>query len=184
MSVEMDDDLTRTAGAETTAAEEAKGVSLLKQAEGNRQKRTHSLFLDIPSWNGDLIAEYRTVARPALEGMIRKIQQEMKNNNDSNARTAADIDLILATNVGIYAYNPEGGPEPEDQREAITDGAGTVTYGRIGPILGKELPSARRAVMYLFAKDGEDSGVAISAHALTIARWMQDPSKPVLTEQT
>lgn len=186
-----DDDLDITAGPETTAPEEAKGISLLRKADKSRAKRTNTLYLDVPSWAGDLIAAYRVVDRQRLETMVRKIQQEAKSGSDSSARTAADIDLILEANVGLYAYDPEGGPEPEDRRAPIEDDLGVVPFNRFGDILlrirpedreGKPAPrlnSARAVVLYAM----EDNAVAISAHALMIARWMRDPSKDPTMEE-
>lgn len=180
MSVSDETDLDLAAGAESTAAEEAKGISLLRHAEQRRAESKDALFLDVPSWNGDLIAEYRVVDRTRLETMVRKIQQEAKGNNNT-ARTQADIDLILEANVGLYAYDAEGGPEEADRRAPIEDDLGLVPYTRVSMVLGKNgmINSARAAVLYLF----KDNAVAISAHALTIARWMRDPSKDPLAEE-
>jgi hypothetical protein len=179
-------ELGATAGAATTAVEEAKGISLLREAEQRRDEASDSLFLDVPSWGGDLVAEYRMVDRGRLEKMARRIMQEARNGNQSTARTAADIDLILAANVGLYARDPDGDPDAQDGGRVplLFDGSPSV-YGNINEILHKDkyVNSARSAVMYLFAKPAEkdgppgDAGVPISAHALTIARWMRDPSK-------
>lgn len=162
------------------AAEEARGISLLRQAEQRREQSGVTLFLEIPSWGGDLIAEYKVMDRTRLEGMISKIQREARNGNSSSARTAADIDLLVAANVGIYAFDAEAVATAEDGvdddaagRVAITDDLGTVTFTRIGPVLGREFRTAREAVLYLF----KDNGIAITAHAVVVARWMRDPSK-------
>lgn len=189
--VHDDDDLGLAAGSETTATEEAKGISLLRKAEQSRSSRTNTLYLDVPSWAGDLIAAYRVVDRPRLEQMVRKIQQEAKHGNDSSARTAADIDLILEANVGLYMYDPEGGDSPDDRRVPIEDDLGVTPFNRFAEILrrirpedrsGKPAPnlsSARSVVLYAM----EDNAVAISAHALMIARWMRDPSKDPTMEE-
>jgi hypothetical protein len=174
------------AGSDTTATEEAKGISLLREAEHRREESSDSLFLDVPSWGGDLVAEYRVVDRPRLEKMARKIMQEARGGTNSTARTAADTDLILAANVGIYARDPDGDPDgPDGARVPLIVAGSTATYGTVNEILKKDqyIKSARSAVLYMFAKpqskDGPpgDAGVAISAHALTVARWMRDPSK-------
>lgn len=178
------------AGARTTAAEEARGVSLLQEAEHEREHRDDTLYLDIPSWGGDLIGAYRPIERTRLETMIRKIMKETRKsrgpNSDTNARTAADIDLITATCIGIYARDPgwDGREDAEESRVPVLVGSDPATYGTINEVLRKpQIRSQRDAVLYLFAKPpseggpGGDPGVPISAHALTIARYMRDPSK-------
>lgn len=181
-------ELETTAGSPTTATEEAKGISLLRGAAERRENRVHNLFLDVPSWDGDVIAEYSVVNRPKLESMARKISAESKGGNESSLRTAADIDFILEACVGLYAYDPEGETE-ESRRVPIMDDLGKVPYNRFGDILVKiagegrtvkAAPrSAREVVLKMFAKDQEDPSVPISAHAMIIARWMRDPSKPM-----
>jgi hypothetical protein len=160
----------------TTAAEEAHGVSLLRAAVKRREQAGNTLFLDVPTWGGDLIAEYKVIERSRLEQLIAKIQREGRNGNSSSARTAADIDLLVEANVGLYAFDPEAGivsDEDDSGRVPITDSSGTVTFGRIGPVLGKEFRSTREAVLYLM----KDNGLAVTAHAVVVARWMRDPSK-------
>src|ERR1700754_4088293 len=163
----------RTAGPETTATEEAKGISLLRRAAIAREKRVHSLFLDVPSWEGDLIAEYQVVNRPRLETMARKITAEARGaGSESSARTSADIDFILEACVGLYAYDPEGSTE-EERRVPIEDDLGKVNYNRFGDILVsiaapergiKERPKTARAVVLgCFAKEGDDASVPLSA---------------------
>lgn len=184
-------ELQETAGAATTATEEAKGVSLLRKAAKRREERVHALFLDVPSWDGDIIAEYQVVNRPRLETMARKISAESKGGNEANLRTAADIDFIVEACVGLYAYDPEGETE-ESRRVAIEDDLGKVPYNRFGDILvriageGRTVTttprSTREVVLRMFAKDKEDPSVPISAHAMVIARWMRDPSKPVTSQ--
>jgi hypothetical protein len=168
-------DLTHELGTDTSsAAEEARGVSLLREAAKRREQSGDTLFLEVPTWGGDLIAEYKVIDRQRLEGLIQRIQKESRNGNSSSARTAADIDLLVEANVGLYAFDAEASLERDDEgRVAIEDEIGTVTYSRIGPILGKEFPSVRAAVLYLM----KDNGLAITAHAVIVARWMRDPSK-------
>lgn len=171
-------DLSQTAGASSTAVEEAKGVSLLRRAEERRKEEADTLYLDVPSWGGDLIAAYRIVDRPRLETMVRKIQAEMRDNSNGNARTAADIDLILEANTGLYAYDPTGLDESA-RRAPIEVDEMVVGFSRINEIMNRpEINSARSAVLYLF----KNNAVAISAHALTVARWMRDPSKDPTAE--
>jgi hypothetical protein len=163
-----------------SAAEEARGTSLLREAERRREQASANLFIEVPSWGGDLIAEYRVVERQRLEQLITKIQREQRNGSNSGQRTAADIDLLVEANVGLYAFDADAAAAADDEaagRVPIADEMGTVTYGRIGPVLGREFRSVREAVLYLM----KDNGVAISAHASVVARWMRDPSKTAAT---
>lgn len=177
----VDPDLERAAGAETTAAEEALGESLLRKAQKARHERDDVLYLDIPSWDGDIVGAYRVLDRTTMERLIRKITKESKNGNSSaNLRTKADIDLIVRACVGLYARNPDSDAEEgsHDDLVQLKVGDEPATYGSINELLkSDQIRDTNSAVMYLFAKDGGDAGVAISAHALTIARYMQDPSK-------
>jgi hypothetical protein len=169
-------DLTQELGTNTSsAAEEARGVSLLREAAARREQSGDTLFLEVPTWGGDLIAEYKVIDRQRLEALIQRIQKESRNGNSSSARTAADIDLLVEANVGLYAFDAEAslGGGDDEGRVAIEDEIGMVTFGRVGPILGKEFPSVRAAVLYLM----KDNGLAITAHAVIVARWMRDPSK-------
>lgn len=160
------------------AAEEARGISLLRSAAQRRERSGDTLFLDVPTWSGDLIAEYKVIERQRLEQLISRIQRESRNGNSTSTRTAADIDLLVEANVGLYAFDVEAsladdGGDDGRGRVPIEDGSGVVTFGRIGPVLGKEFRSAREAVLYLM----KNNGLAVTAHAVVVARWMRDPSK-------
>jgi hypothetical protein len=161
---------------EGPAVEEARGISLLHSAERQRDQQAGTLFLDVPTWGGKLVAEYRVVDRPRLNALAQKIQQMRRDGNETSAMTAADIDLLLEANVGLYAFDVEA--EEGKQRVPINDERGIVTYRRIGPVLGKDFRTARESVLYMM----KDNAVAISAHAMKIARWMEDPSKDPSTE--
>jgi hypothetical protein len=162
-----------------SAAEEAKGISLLRQAEKRREQQADTLFLEVPTWGGDLIAEYKVIDRTRLDTLVRKMQQQARGGNAGNAATMADINLLLEANVGIYAYDADGGDSEEDCREPIMDDHGTVTYDRIGRVLGKDFRAAREAVLYLM----KNNPIAISTHAMNVARWMRDPSKDPMEGQ-
>jgi hypothetical protein len=160
-----------------TALQNAQGVSLLKKAEERRQEREHTLFLDVPSWDGDLIAEYRVV----LTDDMKKIAEAAlrRSRNGSGQPAANDISVIAAACVGLYIKDPETG-----ERVPIEDEYGHVGYDRIANVLGKqdELKSNSDAIRYVMGERTKDGGwveniTAISIHANTIGKWMRDPSK-------
>jgi len=172
-----------TAGPETTAAEEARGISLLRQAAKRRDEDKGILYLDVPTWGGDLQGAYNVVDRSRLEVLIRKAQNLSRNGDATNARTRADIDVILEANVGMYSLDPDAPGEEEERRVAIEDEFGVVTWDRFGDILRRIRPeeappaSAKNSKYAVVLAAMRNNGVAVSAHALYIARWMRDPSK-------
>jgi hypothetical protein len=160
-----------------TALSNVQGLSLLKEAQQRRQARERTLFLDVPSWDGDLVCEYRVVSPDGLKKLAEKA---MRRNRNGNAEAGAnDVLMIIASAVGLYIKNPENG-----ERVAIEDEFGHVSYNRIANILGKEdeIKSNVEAVRYLMGERDEDGGwveniMAMSLHANAIAKWMKDPSK-------
>lgn len=161
------------------SAETARGLSLLQDAEQRRAKRQNHLFLDIPTWDGDLVAEYKVVAKKDLKVMAERALRRQRNSNGSDADPAQnDIDLILTACVGLHAFDRDTG-----ERVAIEDEAGHVGYDRITEILGRDdIKSASDAVRYLMADRDDDGGwvenvVAISMHGDRIGRWMRDTSR-------
>jgi len=161
-----------------TSLDSAQGLSLLKEAERRRQQREHTLFLDVPSWNGDLIAEYRVV--PPEE--LRKVAEAALRRSRNGGRlepAANDIALISVACIGLYMKDPE-----TDERIPIEDEHGHVGYNRIASVLGKEdeIKSNADAVRYLMAERSENGGwvenvMAMSLHANAIGRWLRDPSR-------
>jgi hypothetical protein len=160
-------------------ADEARGLSLLREAERKRSKRESSLFLDIPTWDGLLIGEYRVPDPEQLRIMAQRVMRQARNGNEVEPG-ANDISLIVTACVGLYARDSETG-----ERVAIEDEYGHVGYNRIAHVLGKEdeITSNREAVKYLMGeRDEEGDGwvhnvVAVSMHADKISKWMRDPSK-------
>ena len=160
-----------------TASNGARGLSLLRDAEQKRSEREKSLFLDIPSWDGSLIGEYRLIDKNELTKLAeRQIRRFRQGDRDTLKN---DIELIVLSCVGLYARDPESG-----DRVSIEDEFGIVKYDRIGKVLGKdeEIKSASDAVKYLTAEREEngvweENSIAIGIHAQSISRWMRDPSK-------
>lgn len=165
-----------------TALGNAQSLSLLKRAQQKRQARERTLFLDVPSWNGDLICEYRVVPPDDLKKVAEKALRRARSNNGSQAATN-DIDLIIAASVGLYMKDPETG-----DRVAIEDQFGHVSYDRIAKLLGvdDEIDTAVDTVRYLMGerdKNGDgwvENVVAMSLHSNAISNWMKDPSKQVV----
>lgn len=163
------------------ALDNAQSTSLLKAAQKRRQERGRTLFLDVPGWDGDLIAEYRVVPPEELR---RVAEMALRRNRNGGAPepVSNDISIIIAACVGLHTINPEDG-----ERVPVEDEFGIVKFDRIAKLLGKEeeIKDNRTAVKYLMSERTEDGGwienvLAISLHANTIGRWMKDPSKQVV----
>lgn len=161
-----------------TALNNARGLSLLQEADKRRAEREHSLFLDVPTWGGDLICEYRVVSPDALRRIAEQAMRNVRNGN-TDEPASNDVRLIVAAAVGLYAKDPETG-----ERVPIEDELGHISYNRIADLLGKgaELKSNSDVVRYLMSERNEDGSwteniAAISIHANAISKWMQDPSK-------
>ena len=159
------------------ASEMAKATSLLQAAEERRAKRETNLFLDVPSWDGDLVAEYKIIPPKEMTLIAERVARKFKQN--SNDATIGDIELIIHSCVGLHMLDPDTG-----KRVAIEDEFGIVGYDRIASVLGKEdeVKSNADAVRYLTAERAEDGSweenvTAINQHAQRIQRWMRDPSK-------
>lgn len=153
------------------------GASLLQQADKKRAEREKNLFLDVPSWDGDVVAEYRVVPKSELKLIAERAIRRSKS--EKREAVENDIDLIVTACVGLHARDPESG-----DRVAIEDEFGIVNYGRIASILGKddEIKGTSDAVRYMMAERNENGTweeniVAIGIHAQTVSRWMKDPSK-------
>lgn len=158
--------------------ENSQATNLLRQAQERRQKRETHLFLDVPTWDGDLIAEYRILDPDEMRRVAEQTAARMRNGAEPGSN---DIGLISAMCVGLHVLDRETG-----DRIPITDGFGHVNYARIATYLGKDhiLRTTSDAIKYLMSErdpDDEDKYivnlVAISLHANTVQRWMRDPSK-------
>ena len=167
---------------ETELIEEtSSAVNILQKAQERRQKRETHLFLDVPTWDGDLVAEYRILDPDEMKAMAEKSIARARNGAEPGAN---DIALIMATHVGLHVLDRETG-----ERVAITDDFGHVGYGRIAKFLGKELVLRNTvdSIKYLMSERDPDNSdsyivnlIAISLHSQSIQRWMRDPSKRTL----
>lgn len=161
-----------------TATDGARSLSLLQKAQKERNERETHLFLDIPSWNGDLIGEYEIIDKDVLKDMAERNTKRIRQGGFDKVQ--ADIDLILKAAVGLWVRDPESG-----DRVMLEDEHGQVGFDRIHIVLNKEhlIKSAAEAVRYLTGERGEDddtwkeNAVAIGMHSQTLSRWMKDPSK-------
>lgn len=180
-SVLEEDDTIETATTGSSALQ-ARSLTLLQEAQKRRLEREQSLFLDIPTWGGELVGEYRIVGSKELtligERAVRRTKQA-KQNGSYVSPMQGEIDLIVEANVGLYMRDPESG-----DRVPIEDEYGHVGFDRIAHVLGVEGEVQGRSdvVKYLMSEREDDGSfkenvVAIGIHANSISTWMRDPSK-------
>lgn len=166
------------------ALEAAKSLTILQQANKRREKREAHLFLDIPSWGGDLIGEYKIIEKNKITEIAERVATRMRSNQGNGQQTLdttiGDIELIVHSCVGLHVMDPKSGT-----RIPLEDDLGHVGYGRIADVLGKsdDIESSTDAVRYLTGERDDETGTwvenaaAIQQHAQRIQRWMRDPSK-------
>lgn len=157
---------------------DGQGLSLLRQAEQRRRERSHSLFLDVPGWDGALVCEYRVVPPEELRKVAERATRRTRNGGPPEP-AENDVAMIIAASAGLYVIDPD-----TQERVAVTDKYGHVGYDRIAAILGvdDEVNSVVKSVRYLMGERNEDGSwtdnvMALSLHAQAIGRWMKDPSK-------
>lgn len=155
-----------------SAAEEASGsgssvLDRVKQRRAERLADEPTLF-NIAGWEGELKAGYRVVDRNELDRMIRGLRKRHGSNGNVQAQlTQADINFLATACNSVVAYDTE-----TDEREEISDGFNQVLAEKLGR---PDLDSARKLISHLFADaDGNVNTIAVAAHAMRVARWMQD----------
>lgn len=160
-----------------SATEGARSLSILQQAEQRRAQRENNLFLDVPSWNGDLVCEYRVLSKKELVNLAEQQSRLARANNWG--QLDADVEFILRAAVGLWLLDPESG-----DRIKVEDDIGHVSYDRIATVLNvdDEIKTQKEAVKYLMAQRAPDGGwqenaTAVALHAQALSRWMKDPSK-------
>lgn len=140
--------------------------STLARIKARRDERLsdESLRLEIPTWDGDLIARYKVLRRNKWEEIIKRSRKDV----------GADLDFIAQACIGIIMRDPESGEHIE-----LQEGGEPIRFDeRLARMLDFTPPDkspVRAIVMYMFK--GND--VSTAAHAATIARWMTNTSAEV-----
>lgn len=162
------------------ATGDARAMSLLQAATKRREEREKNLFLDIPSWDGDLIGEYAIIPKQELKDMGERQLRAMRHQNGTQDRVRFDIELIVRSCAGLYALDPDTG-----DKVSLDDEIGNVGYGRIAKLMGKDdlIKDSTQAVLWLMGSRDHtndtwvENTMAVTTHARAISRWMSDPSK-------
>lgn len=165
---------------DSSAVQEMVGTSILDRVKKRREQRADELIIDIPSWDGEMKAKYKVLHRTDIEKMVKRIRlrqaQQAANGGQTNSGTDADLDFLIKACVGIIAHDNE-----TEEEEIVADGYNLDLVPALEPVdaLGNpiEISNERQLVAYMMGKG--DSSIALAAHSMKVARWMQDTSKPV-----
>lgn len=157
----------------------ADAQSILDKVTKRRDERDdgHEVF-DIPTWEGDLKAKYKVVERVDLEKMVQRIRKRQRSNGASSG-VDADADFLIKACVEVIGYDAEA-----DFEVVLSPGYTMGLASMLKPVWPKGHPqegepftikNPRELVIYLF----NWNGIALATHGAKVARWMQDPTKPV-----
>lgn len=146
-------------GEENATEEALANKSLLERLISQREETEETLELEIPSWDGAMIATYSVIPRAELNKLLKKSKKIIKANE---AAVEPDLDLLARACVKIEAYDAES-----DTRALVSNGYGEDLAERLGNPEGTG--TARLNVLYMFRKNG----IAVGAQSLQVSRWMQ-----------
>jgi len=155
--------------------------SVLDRIKQRRDDAEDFLTVDIPSWDGDLRAKYKVLPRAEVEKMIRRVRA--RQNGAPQSGIEAEADFLVESCIEILGYDAE-----TDTEFHVGDGY-TLDFAReLDPRFPKGHPQEgdpvpikdeRELVVYML----KWNGIALAAHAQTVAKWMQDLKKPVTDPQ-
>lgn len=166
----------------TSAAEVAADHnSVLDRIKKRRDEAEEFLTVDIPSWDGDLKAKYKVLPRAEVEKMIRRVRA--RQNGAPQTGIEAEADFLIESCVGIIGYDAE-----TDETFRVGNGYDMDLARDLDPRYPKGHPQEgepvrisdeRELVVYML----KWNGIALAAHAQTVAKWMQDLKVPVADPQ-
>lgn len=144
--------------------------SRLQQLKERRERLLDAtLMVEVPSWQGDLLGEFRVLGE-SERAKIERRQQQRGNDKPH----LLFVDLIATACVRLHLRNEEGTPEP--LRHAGQDVRFDDT---LAALMGwDDCRTEADIVMHCFGHNT----VALRAMSERIAGWMQDP-RPA-TDQT
>lgn len=127
------------------------------------------LDLDIPGYDGQLVARYGPVAWEVID----KIAERVNRSNSPRADVHGAADLLIAACREILIRQND---ELISLNHAIADfGDEPVTYShRLDEVLGINAGSSREVVIQAFNND-----LALVPHQATLLRWLQESDQEV-----
>jgi hypothetical protein len=151
--------------------------SVLDRIKQRRDEQDEFLTIDIPSWDGDLKARYKVLDRDYVEKTIRRIRA--RANGASTSGVESEADFLIEACVEVVGYDAEN-----DATFHVSDGYTMDLARSLDPKYPKghssegepiRIDNPRELVVYML----KWNGIALAAHAQTVARWMQNLKKPI-----
>jgi hypothetical protein len=135
-----------------------------------------TLDLEVPGWDGLLVARYHIVDGKQLGMIGDKVTRQHKSTAERNLY--ATIDSMLLANEGLFFKDEDG--ELHDIDPNPTERGFTVTYSDpvLLDVLGiprEQASTAREAVIKAF----KGNEIAVMRHGTKLSIWMGDTSKDV-----
>lgn len=156
---------TNGTGTDAAAGNGALNLVDVMRARFSDAAAEHRLKLPVPSWDGDLIAEYVVIARSEMP-------QVDPATVDYNTAVGVNSDVLIRACRALYWRLEDGTLELIAERDA----AGVSPYARIGAMLGlDEDLDVRGRLAHVF----RENHVAIVAHGVKVFGWMQDTTAKV-----
>lgn len=122
------------------------------------------LDLDIPGYNGDIVARYKPVPWDRLKKIAEKAEASSSHRKELNAQ--ADT-IAMACDTLLVRIEEELIPLHEAYPDVFGDRPAKYD-DRLGKLLGFDADTGRQAVLRLFRND-----LAVTAHQTEIGTWQQ-----------
>lgn len=150
--------------------------SLMDQVRKQLEEtRVAELFLDLPGYNGLVVARYGLVDGKELNKRGRRVWNETKD--ETERILLASMDTILAACTGIFLRPDQGEHNKLWPLDPHKRGEPAVFDADLAEWLGLTIEGNRaRDVLYATFAENES---AIVVHCARINRWLNDPSKGV-----
>jgi hypothetical protein len=169
---DLDDEVLEDEDISLNGDDTALGVnveSILQRAQEERDEKLRQLTLklDIPSWDGVFVAEYKLLPRNLVESM----QQRSRSKKDINS----EMDMIARACVNIWVRDPDSGRLIElDEDKPVRYTVDLLkVLGKTKLLEGKKSEKEPYiTIRHMFA----GNELSIGAHAFQLITWMADPT--------
>jgi hypothetical protein len=153
-------------GAEATKTPVTSEIERLRELRrGITENRT--IELDIPGYNGLLVARYRLLDWKTVRGIVKRLENKQ---SQSEAEMLSQMDTIASACVELLLR------KEDDSLIGMDDSYGPVRYDKhLCELLDLPVPStAREAIVSVFVSD-----MAIVGHHAKLLTWMQGEQEDV-----